>query len=162
MKKVELFIKERNIKISEIESKLNLPKRSIQFTGKRGIPSKYIEDVTNLLVSSYGYIDENSEAEVDIPFGNPEKEIKINYRWNKNFVPKWEDGIVRYQDPENGLWRRLLEYQGYDEKDENGKKTGRRKIKDAYLPDTGEVLVDEIGEYYLAKNGIKVYSFKSK
>lgn len=162
MKKVELFIKERNIKISEIERELNLPNRSIQFTGKRGIPSKYIEDVTNLLVSSYGYIDENSESEVDIPFGKPEKEIKINYRWNRGFVPNYEDGILRYQDPENGLWRRLLDYQGYEEKDANGKKTGNRNVKDAYLPKTGELLLDEIGEYYLAKNGIRVYSFKKK
>jgi hypothetical protein len=162
MKKIELFIKEKNIKISEIEVKLNLPRRSIQFTGKRGIPTKYIEGVTNLLVSEYGYIDENSQSEVDIPVGNPIKEINVTYRWNKDFVPIWEDGIVRYQDPENGLWRRLLDYQGYPEKDENGNKTGRRKIREEFLPSTRDVFVDDIGEHYIANNGIKVYSFKKK
>jgi hypothetical protein len=162
MRKIELFIKERRIKIKDIEEELGIPRRSIQMTKGRGIPDKYIGIVTELLVSKHGYIDENSLAEVDIPEKTPEKKIKINYRWNKNFVPKYTDGIIRYQDPENGLWRRLLVYQSYVEKskDENGKEIKTRKIRKEFLPETGEVLRDKIGEYYIARNGIKVYSFK--
>src|SRR5664279_2164123 len=42
----------------------------------------------------------------DIPEGKPEKVVQR--MWNKNFVPKYADGIQRYQDPENGLWKRLM------------------------------------------------------
>jgi hypothetical protein len=162
MRKIELFIKERRIKIKDIEEELGIPRRSIQMTKGRGIPDKYISIVTELLVSKYGYVDDNSLADVDIPEKFPEKVVKINYRWNKNFVPKYTDGIIRYQDPENGLWRRLWEYQSYIEKskDDNGKEIKTRKIRKEFLPETGEVLRDKIGEYYIARNGIKVYSFK--
>lgn len=161
MKKVELFIKENRIKISEIENSLGLSKKSLKLTD-RGIPKKHLEEVIKYLEKNYGYEDNLSESEVDVPIMKPEKVVKINYRWNKNFVPKYTDGIIRYQDPENGLWRRLWEYQSYVEKskDDNGKEIKTRKIRKEFLPETGEVLRDKIGEYYIARNGIKVYSFK--
>ena len=162
MKKVELFIKEKGIKINEIEEKLGLPRRSIQFTGGRGIPKKHLSIVIKYLVENHGYDGENSLSEVDKPVGKPEKEIKINHRWNKNFKPSYTDGIIRYQDPENGLWRRLWDFQSYikKSKDDEGNEIKTRKIKKEFLPGTGDILKDDIGEYYLARNGIRVYSFR--
>ena len=125
----------------------------------RGIPDKYMDSVIKLLVSEYGYVDDNSLSEVDVPEKKPEKVITVSYRWNNNYVPEYTDGIIRYREPGSGLWRRLWEYQSYLEKDKDGNKTGKRKIKGEFLPDTGEILKDKIGKYYVAKNGIKVYSF---
>jgi hypothetical protein len=159
MMKVELFIREKNIKISDIEDALGLNKKSLKLTS-RGIPKKHIEGVIGYLVENYGYKDEMSDCEADIPVGKPEKEVRIKHVWNKGFIPKWEDGIIRYRDSESGLWKRLWDWQSYSEKDKGGTFTGKRKIRDEFLPSTGEILRDKIGDYYIAKNGIKVYSFK--
>jgi hypothetical protein len=101
-----------------------------------------------------------SECEADIPVGNPEWEIIAKRVWNNGFIPKWEDGIIRYRDSDSGLWKRLWDWQSYREKDKGGNFTGKRKIRDEFLPSTGEILRDKIGDYYIAKNGIKVYSFR--
>lgn len=159
MMKVELFIREKNIKISDIEDALGLNKKSLKLTS-RGIPKKHIKGVIGYLVENYGYKDEMSECEADIPVGNPEWEIIAKRVWNNGFIPKWEDGIIRYRDSDSGLWKRLWDWQSYREKDKGGNFTGKRKIRDEFLPSTGEILRDKIGDYYIAKNGIKVYSFR--
>lgn len=85
-----------------------------------------------------------------------EKEVKGEKRvWNKNFVPKYADGIARYQDPEDGLWKRLDSWQRHVVKE-----TGENKLNPEFMPqDMKEVLTDKIGRYYVAKNGVRVYFF---
>ena len=59
-------------------------------------------------------------------------------KYNAKFKPKFKEGILRFQD-ELGLWRRI-------------DKT------EVFQAETGEVIKDKIGEYYIANNGIKVYT----
>lgn len=150
MNKLELYIKEKEINISDLERKLKLPSGSIRITG-RGIPSKHIESMTKLLKSEYGFnSDLEVKQEVDIPDGKP----IVQKIWNKNFIPDYHDGILRYQDPENGLWKRLLGWQSHVVKE-----TGEVKVNEEFLPASKEIFTDKLGRFYVAKNGIKVYKF---
>jgi hypothetical protein len=158
MTKIELYIKEKEINISDLERKLKLPSGSIRITG-RGVPAKHIDKVTGLLVKEYGYNSEFNLEEVDKPVSCEIVEKRV---WNKNFIPDYKDGIVRYQDPENGLWKRLSQWQT-ELKEVTDEKTGEvtkvRKIKEDFLPLTDEIFTDKIGRYYISKCGIKVYKF---
>lgn len=151
MNKIDLFIKEKNIKFSEIEEDLNLPRRCIQ--KERGVPKKHREVVISYLEEKYGYRDDNPEKEVDEPLS---RSISVKKKiWNEGMMPNYKDGILRYRDPGNGLWKRLVDHQSQKDKE-----SGRRVIKDEYKPVEKVFNKDEIGEYYVAKNGTKVYTFK--
>jgi hypothetical protein len=97
-----------------------------------------------------------TKVEIDSPEGKPEKVVKR--MWNKNFIPKYKDGIIRYQDPENGLWKRLNDWQ---RKEFTNKDTGvvEMKLSPGFMPVSAEIFEDKIGRYYVAVNGMKVYKF---
>jgi hypothetical protein len=158
MNKVELFIKEKGIKVIELEKELGLPFRSIKISD-RGIPKKYLDKIVEYLKNKYGFDGYLPNIEVDEPIS---VEIIIKKSWNKDFIPDYKDGIVRYQDPENGLWKRLSQWQTELKEvvdDKTGEVTKVRKIKDDFLPLTDEIFVDKIGGHYISKCGIKVYKF---
>lgn len=154
MNKVELFIKENGIKVTELEKELGLPFRSIKISD-RGIPKKYLDKIVSYLEKEYGFDSYNKDAKVDEPDSS---EIITKRVWNKDFIPDYKDGIVRYQDTENGIWKRLMQWQSKEIVDE---KTGevRRGVKEPFLPLTDEIFTDKIGRYYISRSGIKVYKF---
>ena len=147
MNKLELFIKEKQVNVSEMERKLGLPHKSLKMG--RGIPRRHVEKIEQYLVENYEYGGEGALDEADPPGGDP----VVQRRWNKDFVPGYKDGILRYQDPDNGLWKRLYSWQSWVVKD-----TGEVKMNEGFLP-AGEELSDKFGKYYMAKNGIKIYKF---
>ena len=146
MDTVELFIKERGINLLEMERVLNLPLKSLRTD--RVLPKKHLPAIIQFLKENHGFSVEIAEA--DIPEGKP----VLQKVWNKNFIPKWKDGIVRYQDPENGLWKRLMTWQSYVVKE-----TGEVKLSDGFLPASKEIFTDKLGRFYMAVNGVKVYKF---
>ena len=152
MTKLELFIKEKEVSVTKMESDLGLPARSIQL--HRGIPKKYINIVEDYLKENFGYeIIEN--VEVDIP----EKGVVIKKMYNEGRIPDWHDGIARFRDPENGIWKRFKDWCIRDSVD---KATGeiKKKITPGFEPATEEVFEDKIGKYTICVNGIKVYKFE--
>lgn len=155
MTKAELFIKEKGVNISKMEKELGLPAKTIR--PERGLPKKHLRIILEYLNLKYGYSDENYGEEVDVPLTKKPEKVIVRV-WNKNFVPKYADGIVRYQDPENGLWKRLDAWQRTKH---TNKDTGEITVKlnPEFEPRDGKVLSDQIGRYYVAKNGIKVYKF---
>lgn len=154
MTRLELFIKEKNVPITKIESDLELPKRSIQLN--RGIPKKYIELIEEYLERIYGYTYEDipikSEYKVDIPEGKPEQ-MRV---WNKNFKPDYKDGIERFQS-KDGLWRRYK-----DTVVSVNKETGEVKTSKGYERATDQEYEGEFGMYWLCVNGTKVYKFSKE
>jgi hypothetical protein len=145
MNSIELFIKEKNVNITKMETDLGLPNRSIQLG--RGIPKKHMTAIENYLKKNYGF--KGDVVIVDAPIGSVTKRI-----WNENFVPNYKDSIARYRDPENGLWKRFKDWQTYVDKD-----TGEIKVKEGFQQATDEVFEDNIGKYTLCVNGIKLYKF---
>ena len=162
MNKLELFIKEKKILASEIEKAVGLSPRSLKL--EKGLPRKHIGVIVAYLKERFGYEIDNPEVEADEPEGKPEKVVQR--RWNLHFIPKYADGILRYQDPENGLFKRLWDWQYNIEEsvkgfDKNGEKIieRKKKIKEQFLPASQDVFTDKFGRYYVAVNGIKVYKF---
>jgi hypothetical protein len=147
MDTIELFIKEKSVNLSEMERELNLPSKSLRTD--RTLPKKHLPVIIQYLKEKYGY-GSVEITEVD----KPEEKSVLQKVWNKNFIPNWHDGIVRYQDPENGLWKRLMAWQSHVVKE-----TGEIKLNDEFLPASQEVFTDKLGRFYVAKNGIKVYKF---
>lgn len=147
MTRLELFIKEKNVPITKMESDLGLPNRSIQLN--RGIPKKYVDVIEGYLEENYGYDYEDSLIEVDEPESRPES-IKI---WNKNFIPKYKDGIERFQS-KDGLWRRYK-----DTVVTVDKGTGEIKVTKGYERVNDKEYEGEFGIYWLCVNGTKVYKF---
>ena len=154
MNKVELYIKEKDINISELERKLELPSGSIRITG-RGIPKVHLQNIISLLERDYGYKDDSSLIEVDIP----EKGVVRKKMYNEGRIPDWHDGIARFRDPENGIWKRFKDWCIRDSVD---KATGeiKKKITPGFEPATPEIFEDKIGKYTICVNGIKVYKFE--
>lgn len=149
MNSIELYIKEKEINISDLERKLSLPSGSIRITG-RGIPEKHLDKVKELLIKDYEF--NGKIIEVD----KPEISQVVTKRvYNVGRIPDWHDNKPRYRDPDNGLWKRLKDWQQWADKE-----TGEIKTNEGFIPISTEILTDEIGEHYITRNGTKVYSFK--
>jgi len=90
----------------------------------------------------------------------PRKKLK----YNDGRIPDWKDGILRFRDPDNGLWKRCIEWP-VTYKMEDGKRVKDNKgneiriIHSKWDADTGEIHTDDIGEFFIAKCGEKVYLF---
>lgn len=147
MDNLTLFIKVNGISTTEIEEDLGLPNRSIQL--HRGIPKKYYNQVLELM-KKYGF-EADPTAEVDSQEGPVKKKI-----YNEGRVPDWHDGIWRFRDPENGLWKRYKDW-CVTKTTEDGKIL--EKTKKGFEFVTGEALTDKIGQYMICENGCKVYLF---
>ena len=74
------------------------------------------------------------------------KKPKPRPKFNKE-KPGWKDGVLRYRCPTTDLWRRYYETVCKDNNPTKGWEI------------TGETDTDDIGEYVLAKNGAKIYTF---
>jgi hypothetical protein len=152
MTRIELFIKEKSISTTKMETDLGLPARSIQI--HRGIPRKYIDVIEGYLEENYGYECKipivSSVVEVDKPVGT----VEVKKIWNVNFVPDYKDGIERFQSSV-GLWRRYK-----DTVTSINKETGEIKIIKGYEKINDIIYEGEFGSYWLCVNGTKVYKFE--
>ena len=116
------------ISIRKMEDDLNITHGSIRTDGSRPIPKKHEEKIGEYL-QQFGY---------------------RNKKYNEGRKPGFKDGIARFRDPENGLWKR---YQDWCTRMD---KTERVPFK-GFEPESGEELQDEIGTYYKTTNGTNVY-----
>lgn len=149
MNTIKLFMKEKQVNLLEMERALGIPYKSVRLD--REIPKKYLDVIVGYLKTSYGYTENIlAKEQADVPEGIPIMQ-KV---WNKNFIPRYKDGILRYQDQDSGLWKRLMSWQSFIEKE-----TGEVKINSKFLPATKEVFEDKLGRFYVAVNGIKIYKF---
>jgi len=148
------FLKENeHISVKKLETDLNIPFRTIRLDGSRSIPDKYLGQIEDYLRTNHSYTPDTvclrqNEDNIDKPRTN-ERIVKM---YNVDRIPSFNDNIYRFQDKNNGLWRRV-EAWGYT----TDKKTKLSVLKDTYEPQTDEILSDDIGEFYIANNGYKIY-----
>ncbi len=155
MKKEEMIIEflkcNENISINKMEKELGLANRTVRTDGSRGIPDKYIEMIEDYL-KPFGYDpDITSLIKEEIKKDNSNTSTVVKKIWNEGWILGYDDKIYRYRD-EEGLMRRLEPKDYISEVDGKGK-----EIEKKWQPQDGSVYDDEIGQFYIAKNGIKVY-----
>lgn len=151
MENVIKFLKDRvDIRIGPLEKELGLPNATIKLH-KDYISPKHLDVIRDYLVKNYGYSDDvtveamSSDNGVDSP-------TQIVKMYNVGRIPGFKDGKLRFQD-QMGLWRRVDNY-GCD-KDGN--------IKEEWKSASGELFEDEMGGFYIANNGRKIYvNYKQK
>lgn len=156
MKDLINFLKEReDISIHKIETDLKLPNATIN-TRKEYITPKHVDAIRKYLIKHYGY--ESNLKEViysrDNRVVNPNLSMPTVKMYNVGRIPGFKDSLHRFQDKQ-GLWRRLAEECMTLDKDN---KTGPKILKKAYEPQSDEIPKDHIGSFYIANNGIKVYT----
>lgn len=147
---IEFLKCNENISINKMEKELGMANRTIRTDGSRGIPEKYIEGIEDYL-KPFGYDpDMVSLVKEEIKEDNL-KEAVVKKIWNEGWILGYNDKIYRYRD-EEGLMRRLVPEDYSPEKDDKG-----REIDKKWQPQDGTLHDDEIGKFYIARNGIKVY-----
>lgn len=138
------FLKTRSdIKIASLEKELGLPNASIKLS-KDYIAPKHEEAIRDYLIKHYGYSEDVvEEIKKEDNVGSITQIVK---KYNVGRIPNFTDKKLRFQD-DIGLWRRVENY-GCD-KDGN--------IKPEWTTASGEVFEDELGGFYIANNGRKIY-----
>ena len=150
---MEEFIK-KYTSLREVERALEMPEKSLKF--KDGLPpKKWAEFVEDYLKAEFNY----PEGVVEV--------WEMKRRWG-NYKPSYKDGHARFRDvyevkgddniQNNGLWKRFNDwaYIGIFTKEKY--KRGEMKIKNGWAS-TGEIDTDDLGEFVILENGIKVYNF---
>lgn len=156
MKKEEMIIEflrcNENISINKMEKELGLANRTVRTDGSRGISDKYIEMIENYL-KPFGYDSGITPLKKEeIRKDNSDTSAVVKKIWNEGWILGYDDKIYRYKD-EEGLMRRLEPKDYLPEVDSKEK-----EVEKKWQPQDESVYNDEIGEFYIAKNGIKVYT----
>ena len=160
-KEIIELIKLNDVNVRQVEKDLDIPHGCISIA-KEYVSSKYTDVIGN-------YLSGMSVKAVDLPvIKNSDNDVgtfKKRLRYNEGRVPDFSDGIWRYRDPDNGLWKRVIEWHYAIKKDEQGNKVKDRlgndvrTVKESWQPSDDVVHKDKIGEFYVANNGEKVYLF---
>ena len=156
------FIRLNEVSIRQIEKDLDVPTGTIN-TGKAYITPKHKDRIVTHLIEYHqlNQTDLSISKNMDNVANKPVKRLK----YNEGRVPDFGDGIWRYRDPDNGLWKRVIEWHYAIKKDEQGNKVKDRlgndvrTVKESWQPSDDVVHKDKIGEFYVANNGEKVYLF---
>jgi len=139
-KRVLEFLRNKGITANSIEAALNLPNASISLSKDR-VSKKHLGIIVKYLEDEYGF--------------TPDYKGKPNVSSQRRWMDGWQfgasDNEERFRDPDNGLWKRVKDYGMAKDKD------GRLSLKDGFKAVDGEAHQDNTGEYYIAKNGLKVY-----
>jgi len=140
------FLKTRSdIKIASLEKELGLPNASIKLT-KDYIAPKHEEAIRDYLIKHYGYSEEIvEEMKSEDNINSPTRIIK---QYNEGYKPGFKDGIMRYRDS-IGLWRKLNSAAAFE--------NGGTILKKELQPQNDEVMDDEVGSFYIANCGWKIY-----
>jgi len=152
MDKIVKFLRERSdIKIGSLERELGLPNATIKLNKGYIIP-RHVEDIKAYLIKHYRY-----EEDMDLEIRNEDNaDMSVNTQivkiYNVGMIPSFKDNKLRFQD-DIGRWRRVEDY-GCD-KDGN--------VKEDWTNSVGKLFDDEIGGFYIANNGRKIYvNYKQK
>jgi len=146
MEDIIKFLKERpDIRVRPLEEELGLPNASIKIS-KEFIMPKYVEVVREYLKKHYGYSEEIvEEMKSEDNVNGPTRIIK---QYNEGYKPGFRDGIMRYRDS-MGLWRKLNSAAAFE-------KDGTT-LKNELQPQNDEVMDDDMGSFYIANCGWKIY-----
>ena len=160
-KEIIELIKLNDVNVRQVEKDLDIPHGCISIA-KEYVSSKYTDVIGN-------YLSGMSVKAVDLPIiKNSDNDVgtfKKRLKYNEGRVPDFGDGIWRYRDPDNGLWKRVIDWHYAIKKDEQGNKVKDRlgndvrTVKESWQPSDDVVHKDKIGEFYVANNGEKVYLF---
>lgn len=152
------FLEEnKHISINKVEKDLNLPARTIRLDRSRDISQGNVDLIEEYLCINYDYDDNHTVLIDHSDNSEPAKEATITKKvYNVGRIPGFDDRLLRFQDPDNGLWKRINQW-GMA-KDEEGNPV----IADRFKPINDDTQTDNIGTFYISKCGIKVYSAYNK
>lgn len=149
IKFLKLRVGSNEISIRDLERVLGIRQSSIRL--KEGlIPLKHLEALKVHLTERYGYSDEVALLEGNED--NPLEPVLTRRVYNLKGVPKFRTKDWRYKDKENGLWKRVFDWHGV-----NDKKTGRLELREQWQPKDDIIHDDKVGDYYNSRNGNNVY-----
>ena len=150
MNKQEIIFKfldgNESINANSIEKELDLSRNTI-LRGKRYIPKSKVNLIYEYLDNEYGI-----GEWVSVVGNSDNPDISGRTIWMDGWLFGADDTVERFRDPVNGLWKVLRDWSGYMRL-----KDGSLALKESWESVDGELHHDEVGDYWVANNGISVY-----